>query len=697
MRRLRIILAYWVAALAFFTPGAAHAYIDPATTTYLIQIVTALVVTLGVSLSIFLYRFHMISAKIKYGLYGLIYRLRQGGTGSSGPREEEGAPQNDRHCERSESIHIAPPDYVICGAPEPPTAEGMTALGVQSDMECMERVSGKAVAPERRGYAGRLKAALPVLLAVCLGFILFGCTDLVIQNPADMPFRLSDVIAVIILAAAVCFLVLLFVVPIFRGKAYKILILAAAAIMTAGYIQGTFLNSGLGKLTGDEIDWGAHMPLMVGSVLLWAAVFAAVFLLAHFSRAAYKGLLIFVPVLLIVMQGAGLASLMTEKPGTSEPMAWEELSEMLTIEGLLSLASEKNAIIFVLDRLDQDYVDGAIAEDPHFLDKLDGFTMFDDNISYAASTFPSVTGMLTGHIYRWDRSDDDYFEYAWENARLIRTLKEQGVDIRFYMDSGYVYGDIGQLKGIASNIREGRIGVNGRIALVKLLRLSAFRYAPAPVKQVFWMPPNELIEAMLISDENAPYFIDDFAFYGRLMQYGLTVEAYRFGFAYIHMHGPHGPLLMDENIERISWSTPVKQTIGSMKIVYEYLDRMKALGLYEDATIIITGDHGTYAEEGLIKPALTALFVKPSGSAGTPLTLSHAPVCPDQLHRTIMEGLLGEGGEFSPGYMEIEEGADAVREYDFRRDIYTIEGDGRDFANWSHTGVYPDEWESKVN
>lgn len=34
------------------------------------------------------------------------------------------------------------------------------------------------------------------------------------------------------------------------------------------------------------------------------------------------------------------------------------------------------------------------------------------------------------------------------------------------------------------------------------------------------------------------------------------------------------------------------QGTGSLKIVYEYLEQLRALGKYEDTTIIITADHG---------------------------------------------------------------------------------------------------------
>jgi hypothetical protein len=89
----------------------------------------------------------------------------------------------------------------------------------------------------------------------------------------------------------------------------------------------------------------------------------------------------------------------------------------------------------------------------------------------------------------------------------------------------------------------------------------------------------------------------------------------------------------------------------------------------------------------------TALFVKPAGSAGTPLAFSHAPVSPAQLQGTIMQGLFGDSEGFGPAYLDIEEGTEMTREYDFGHSRYIIKGDGRDFANWELIGSFPDDWE----
>jgi len=113
MIRRRIVLAYWVVAIGAFMPCAAHAYIDPATTTYIIQIMTALVVTLGISLSIFLYKFNMLSAKIKFGFYGVFYRLFHRGADHGTDKREERVSVDAQAEDAAQTARYAGADYYI--------------------------------------------------------------------------------------------------------------------------------------------------------------------------------------------------------------------------------------------------------------------------------------------------------------------------------------------------------------------------------------------------------------------------------------------------------------------------------------------------------------------------------------------------------------------------------------------------------
>ena len=662
MMRLRIVLIYWVIAICFFMPQAAYAYIDPATTTYLIQIITAIVIMAGVSLSVFMYRFKLISARIKYGLYGLTRRV-------------------SAETADNPAVEYVLPDYVIDAEPYTPKPKKADGVG-------------------QLGYKGRLRAAVIPALSVSLSFILIGCTYLVVENPADIPFMARSVTPILLLTTAICFCLILLILPLFRGLVYELLISIVVAVLIAGYIQGNFMNMGLGELTGDAIDWSLHKGLIAVSTLVWILVFVITFLIIHKTKSGRRGLLVFVPILLVVIQVVALVSLVSERPNITEwntNLYWsQEAPRRLTINKIAEPAAERNAIVFVLDRFDQNYIYEILEKDPQFFDELDGFTMFDDNISYSDLTFPSVAELLTGHRYMWDRSRNDYFDYAWENAELIKALKARGVDIRLYMDYGYAHTRHEQLNDYVSNMLQGTEYLNKRLVLVKLLKLSAFRYAPMPAKPMLWLSPTEFNHALIISDETSAYFTDDLVFYDRITPDKLSLSDDKTAFIYYHLRGFHTPYEMDENIKWSENATAVGQGTGAMKVVYEYLRQLKEFGLYEDATIVITADHPERDGFDLVEPRLSALFVKPSGSAGTPLSVSHAPVTIDRLPGTIMEGLFGSSEGFAPGYMDAREGDDIRREYALGFDRYEIVGDGRDLKNWRWVDSFTADFELTI-
>jgi ABC-type transport system involved in multi-copper enzyme maturation permease subunit len=511
-------------------------------------------------------------------------------------------------------------------------------------------------------------------------------------------------IGTLLLASGVVFAVLLFALPVFRGLVYRIILSIGFAVLLSGYIQGNFMNGALEELNGEIINWRGLAPQMAFSILLWVCVFVIVFIFMRFAKGVWRGTVVIVPLFLLLIQGVGLVASYDDYVKSGNTSFWAEAEETLTIDGLERPSSDKNAIIFVLDRLDDEFVDMIVEGDPDFFEPLDGFTRFDDNITYAASTFPAVAEMLTGNRYTYDRTMINYLDYAWANADWMYDMKERGVDIRFYMDRGYGYTSAGQMRGLANNLFEDNGYFNKRIALVKLLKLSAFRYAPMPAKETFWISPTEFNDVLQTTDSTNVYLTNDFDFYAKISKNGLMPkESSDAAFIYYHLQGAHGPLNMDENM---NWkeetdddyvSQRVRQSMGCFKILYYYIDQLKALGLYDDATIIITADHPDFLGDELEDPALAALFLKPSGSAGTPLAYSHAPVCPDQLPATIMEGLFGDAGGYGPGYFDIEEGEAVTRRYDVRRYQYEINGDGREFANWRHIGIYDGDAEVGEN
>ena len=684
-------MMYWIAAFVLL-PNAAYAYIDPATTTYLIQIATAVVVMAGVSLTVFVYRFRTISAKVRYWLYGVFYR--SGVLRSS--RNDESKVRDG--IKKDEPFTI--PSYAISDNPAPPdinTFDEDIRIELSDNRDKRNSDKKEKIDLASKSYSGRIKMMIPLAIAFCFTFIIIGCLELTVKHAPEIPFGIQAILPTVLLLFVGSFLALIFIIPVFRGRLYEVLISAGLSILLAGYIQGNFLNTGLGQLTGDAVVWSNLIPQIALSLICWIACFVIIFLLLRRARKAWRTGLILVPLLLILIQSVSFVSIINgsieESRAADGPLwvgageFWKAANETLTIEGINDVSDNKNAVIIVLDRLDQEFIEEIKAEDPAFFEPLDGFTEFDDFVNWYGSTFPSVVGLLTGFRYVYDMPRNDFFTYAWANAEFMQALQENGIDIRLYMDRGFSFNYISQLGGIASNTFEGELDINKRIALIKLLKLSGYRYAPMPLKEIFWFAPTEFIDSLELTDQTHPYITDDFRYYDSLVTDRLRLVEDDGAFKYIHLLGPHPPFNMDENVHYVDESDFLSQTKGSFRIVYEYIDQLKALGKYEDTVIIVMGDHGNYLGDELTRPARTGLFVKPAGSAGTPVAISHAPVSPDQLHATIMESLFGDTYGFGQTFFDVNEGDNVVREYIINISRYEIVGDGRDFANWSFMGL----------
>ena len=167
-----------------------------------------------------------------------------------------------------------------------------------------------------------------------------------------------------------------------------------------------------------------------------------------------------------------------------------------------------------------------------------------------------------------------------------------------------------------------------------MIKLSAFRYAPVSLKPSFWMESADF-ETVVEDDDIVKN--DDVLFYKRLLENGLTVQNEKNNYLYLHLNGSHAPYHMDENGKWVDESDVIQQTKGCFNILFAYMDEMKKLGLYKDATIVILGDHGWDTNK-------IGFFVKPRGSADMPLTQNNAPISTHNLLPTLLKS---EGFEYS--------------------------------------------------
>jgi hypothetical protein len=290
-------------------------------------------------------------------------------------------------------------------------------------------------------------------------------------------------------------------------------------------------------------------------------------------------------------------------------------------------------------------------------------------------------------------------------------MHDEGYQINVYTDEYYGYHDANSMKKYVSNISHDEVGYQ----IVKkfylswdMVRLSMYRYFPFCAKSVVGNISTPSFQQYVVYDSEYEKFTTDMRnAYLFLQDNPPRISDAKKNFSFIHVEGCHIPNPYNEKFEpavtpeeQYSSNVALKQ---SFHIIELYLDRLKELGLYKDATIIIAGDHGSLLiDDGFAgadtvmlnereQPFLTALFVKPSGSENAPLIESSAPIAQADIIPAILESEgIQTDSAFGRSLFDVEEGEMRVRRSVFHRRlggndeevIFKIIGSGKNLNNW---------------
>jgi len=546
---------------------------------------------------------------------------------------------------------------------------------------------------KRKPLPGRkAKLFLAALAGFALSFtlVLAGILDVYAGNHMQIPLDFGAVLLIAGLTMLIFWGAAFFLLLCLPRKIFPYAVGLALGLLVAAWLQGMFLNPRLGELTGDAVAWQEHIGQMIWGTALWLALLAAPLVLYRFASAkAWTNAVIIACALICGMQGAALVGNVISTGAAASKSA----SAYLSAEGNYTLSAQSNVIVFVIDRLDADYIRAVRDDDPAFFDRLDGFTEFTDATSLYIQTYPSVTYMITGLINTFEKSRETYFDEAWGGSDFLSLLRDNNYAAQYHISRYFTYTDARQLEGRADNLVSEEIQADRVQSGKTFLNLILYRCAPMIAKPLFWMGS---VDFPYDVESGTPVVDDDPLFYSRLTENGLTVRDGENRYLFIHLNGSHAPYTMDELAQRSDDTGLVRQTKGCFHILYEYMDRMKALGLYKDATIVITADHGKARDfYQLDAPSAIGFFVKPRGAEGTPPARNHAPVSHENLLPTILKS---EGLDYAPfgvSAFDVPEGSDVVRRFYHRYDVwegdtfiehrvevFEIQGHAGDFSNW---------------
>ncbi len=473
------------------------------------------------------------------------------------------------------------------------------------------------------------------------------------------------------------------------------------------YVQGNYLSLGVSSLAGDG-GGGVSILTQVLNIVVWILVILACVLTMLFLRRYRNAVRTVCTVALVALVGMSLISFVAVSLSTdvyateySATDGGEDIGEqMLTVGNLDTLAQEDNVVVFIVDRFDWEYYYWSLEQCPEIFDELEGFTYFNDYITLYPRTFPGVAHVLTGVEPNFSESRLDYFERAYTESPYLDAIREAGYDINVYTDDYYGYEPFESLNHYIDNTSDNvtyHIVEKGSLSL-DMIRLSLYRYLPFLLTDTLGNISTPSFNRYVSYHGELPVYTTDM----RNVYQTITEDSFTFrpsdkGFSFIHIAGCHLPNRYNADFEPATSSDRYRAVVGmkqSFRIISEYIKEMKRMGVYEDATVIITGDHCSIGSDGKdpYYPHITSLFAKPAGVSEGAITMTNAQVTSQEIFSTVLHAVGAASAEaYGPTLFEVPEGVDRPRRYLFQRKLsngtyenveYRIEGYGHDLNNW---------------
>ena len=481
-----------------------------------------------------------------------------------------------------------------------------------------------------------------VLLSFIVSFLpvfmilVFGPAEIFFANVTEFDFlygEFAGYMAVLFLIFLMIFTVLLSWLP---EKIYEIALSVLFVIAAAGYLQVMFFNKNL-DLLGVNPD-GYHVPLMQGiwNLIIWMAVLAAVIMLSVWKKEIWKKALLYLSVLLVGMQAVALVSLLVTAPEEAYERA--KVDDRLWGKDQYTVSADKNIIVFVLDYFSSLYLQQMMAVYPDGADCLHDFTYYSNADCTYYGTFPSLAHMLTGGEVDTAVSNSEWCRDIWDNdltEQFYQELHANQYKVNVYttdFDVLTVGNGCAILRDKVSNITDEprEVEVDTGLLLKTLTKMSCYRMAPDLLKTQFYTNVSEY--SLIVQDMGQGIAHTNSDFFEALQDEGLKEDDSYNYFIFQHLIGTHE--FNTDEYGKYQEKTSVEETArGCMTIMEKYLDELKRLGVYDDATIIITADHGGDWKEDM----QVIYFIKQPGEVHDASPVTNAPISHCDLLPTVAQ------------------------------------------------------------
>mgnify|MGYP001381116586 FL=1 len=499
---------------------------------------------------------------------------------------------------------------------------------------------------KKYGFVERILLLLPPTIFLIFTFAIYMPSSLFISNIDDFALdyiKIVPLIALVSVAVLVIVYIIGLIIPLKRLFYSYVLLVFSLAL--GFYIQGNFLNPAFNSLNGKEIAWSEYKINGIISIIAWILVFVVPQVVYAIKENIMSLIVKWGSLFVTAMQLVSLVVLLL----TTHKVVSNDFA--VTKNGEFELSSKNNTIMFVVDTLDASWFEDMLLPNEEYKKSLKDFTYFDDAVAGGAPTVLGIPTLLTGKIdMDASRDTSEYYKDAYESSSLFADMQNSNCNVKLFTEFYYLdYCD----KNSVDNLKmEQKYVISSRRGFMECLyKFVSFYAMPQFLKQNFWLYSGEFNQYITLEDNTSNlYKLDDAQFYQDFNEKGITTQNDKDTFVMYHLNGAHSPYVMDENAQAVpSDSIGVDSQIrGIFKIIKEYMDELKAKGIYDSSTIIITADHG-----GIDLYSNPAILVKERNANHDEMVVSDSKITFTNVNNTIASSTLKDSSAYGENVFEV--------------------------------------------
>lgn len=410
----------------------------------------------------------------------------------------------------------------------------------------------------------------------CSLFLLTGPLELFAYNRNDFVFNLNDFLPYMLIYAF--FMVVFSVVLLSEYVPERLANFTRISIFiycVCSYIQQMFLNGDMNEMEGNAQHWSLNV--VVVNTVLWGILIVLGVILCRTKKK--NQIITYVSAFIAGVQIITFITILL----TGNVIG--NRNQQLVETDNYVLSPNENLVVFILDAYDTQMLDKVLEDDSSYLEPLHDFTYYTNMTSRYAATDGSMPYLLTGRI----AEEEETYMDIYNKSTFLKDIKEYGYDINVLTAAYYIEPFEA---GIVDNITEDYFcTLDFEKTVSQMTKCVRYRSAPFIVKPYYYYENYHLTN--IIYDTDVYLFGTDADFYAEMYEKGIDVDSnVEHQMQVYHLYGAHAPYYLTEDAQLNYESNPIAQWKGSLRIVYDYIEKLKEQGLYDSTSIIIMADHG---------------------------------------------------------------------------------------------------------